>query len=177
MTSADPRIIRTARLTLRPHRRADLDAAAAMWTEPDVIRFTGGKPRARADVNLRLLAYQGLWAWYGHGAWAVEETATGTYLGEVGLYRFERGLPALADAPEAGWSFATAAHGKGYGREAVGAMLGWADANLTADRTVCMIEQGHVRSVAIVEALGFARTGETLFHGAVVETFARQRAG
>ena len=37
------------------HRREDFDACAAMWANPDVVRYIGGKPFTREEVWARLL--------------------------------------------------------------------------------------------------------------------------
>ena len=62
----------------------------------------------------------------GFGYWAIEEKATGDFIGEIGLADFQRDLdPPLGDGPEAGWALRVASHGKGYGEEALRAVLAW----------------------------------------------------
>ena len=54
-------VLETARMRLRGHVEADLDASAAMWGNPEVTRFIGGKAATRDETWSRLLRYAGLW--------------------------------------------------------------------------------------------------------------------
>ena len=94
--------LQTARLTLRAHGADDLDAVAAMWGDPAVVRHISGTPSTREECWARILRYAGLWPMRGYGYWAAEETATGRFVGDVGLADFARELsPPLYEAPEA----------------------------------------------------------------------------
>src|ERR1700736_1329189 len=107
--------IETARLLLRAHRPADFAARVAMWTDPVVTRFIGGKPSTEQQTWARLLNYAGHWALLGFGYWAIEEKASGAFIGELGFADFKREIdPAMRDVPELGWTLASAAHGRGY---------------------------------------------------------------
>jgi RimJ/RimL family protein N-acetyltransferase len=46
--SAAP-ILETDRLRLRAHTAEDFAASAAMWGDPDVTRFIGGRPFTREE--------------------------------------------------------------------------------------------------------------------------------
>ncbi|TIU86288.1 MAG: GNAT family N-acetyltransferase, partial [Mesorhizobium sp.] len=48
-TEAGVPILETARTILRPHRLGDFETYAAMWAEPAITRFIGGKPRTREE--------------------------------------------------------------------------------------------------------------------------------
>ena len=82
----------TPRLTLSAPGVDDFADCLALWSDPAVVRYIGGVPAKPADVWARLLRYAGLWALMGFGYWAVRETATGRYVGEVGLAEFHRDL-------------------------------------------------------------------------------------
>jgi RimJ/RimL family protein N-acetyltransferase len=84
--------LETGRLILRPHRREDFDSCAALWANPDVVRYIGGKPFTREEVWARLLRYAGHWQWLGFGFWALEEKETGAFAGELGFAEFMRDL-------------------------------------------------------------------------------------
>ena len=49
--------IETPRLRLRAHRPDDLEASFAMWGDPAVTRFIGGRPFTREEVWGRFLRY------------------------------------------------------------------------------------------------------------------------
>ena len=149
-------VLRTARLTLAPHTPDDLADCLAMWSDPVVVRYMGGIPATPREVWDRILRYAGLWSLFGYGYWRVGETATGRFVGDVGLGEFRREItPSILGVPEAGWSFMPWAHGRGYAREAAGAMLAWADEALLDARTVCMIHPDNVASLALASRLGF----------------------
>ncbi|HEX6368498.1 MAG TPA: GNAT family N-acetyltransferase [Longimicrobium sp.] len=149
-------VLRTERLILRGHTRADFDECAAMWADPQVTRHIGGRPSTEEEVWARVLRYAGLWALLGYGYWAVREWESGRFVGDVGLADFRRAVtPALGDAPEAGWVLAPWAHGRGLATEAVRAVLSWADAHLAAPRTVCLIAPGNAASIHVAEKCGF----------------------
>jgi RimJ/RimL family protein N-acetyltransferase len=159
-------ILETDRLRLRPHRATDLDACAAIWGDPLVTRFLGGRPLLREEVWARILRYAGHWLWFSYGFWALEEKGSGALIGELGFADFQRGLqPSLDGIPEIGWILATAAHGKGYATEAVQAATQWADAHLTADCTACIVDPGNTASLRVAEKCGYREVTRTTYKG------------
>src|SRR5258708_26581689 len=173
----DVPILATARLTLRAHRTDDLGACAAMWADPAVTRLMGGKSFTPEEVWARLLRYAGLWSMLGFGYWAIEETATGRFVGELGFADFRRAVVPSLDAPELGWVLATAAHGHGYATEAVGGVLAWADARFA--RTVCIIQPDNHASLRVAAKCGFAEQWRTAYkdHTTIVLARTPSRAG
>lgn len=158
--------IETARLILRAHGAADLDAVAAMWSDAALVRHITGKPSTREESWARILRYAGLWPTKGYGYWAVEDKATGRFAGDIGLADFARDIaPAMDMAPEAGWVLAPWAHGKGYATEAVLATLAWADANLTGLRAHCMLDVENVASVRVAQKCGFKEFARATYKG------------
>jgi len=51
--------LETERLSLRGHRLEDFPDCCAMWTDPEVTRFIGGKPSTEQEVWFRLVRYVG----------------------------------------------------------------------------------------------------------------------
>src|ERR1700744_1056778 len=108
--SAAPMLM-TDRLRLRAHTVADFESSAAVWGDSEVTRFIGGRPFTAEESWTRLLRCAGHWALMGFGYWAVEERATGKFIGEAGFMDFRRDIePPVVDIPEAGWAFAPEAH-------------------------------------------------------------------
>ena len=164
----------TARLSLRPHALSDYDACAAMWGDPVVTRYIGGRASTREEVWARLLRYAGHWALLGYGYWAIDETDTGRFVGEVGLADFHRDMePSFAGAPEAGWVLCPWAHGKGFATEAVRAALAWAETELGVVRTVCMIDEGNTASVRVAEKCGYREWQRASYKGTPAMLFER----
>lgn len=145
---------------MRGHTLADFEDCAAMWADPQVTRYVGGRPFTGEESWARVLRYGGLWPLLGYGYWAVRERDTGRYVGDVGLADFHRDMaPSLDGAPEAGWVLATWSHGRGFATEAVRAALAWADANVDAPRTVCIIDPPNTASLQVAAKCGFRERG------------------
>ena len=105
----------TERLVLRPYRDEDFDAFAAMWSEAGVVQFVGGKPFSREDSWNRFLRNFGMWEHMGFGFFAVEERATGTFVGEVGFQERMRDIvPSMEGTVETGWAFRSVSPRQGF---------------------------------------------------------------
>jgi RimJ/RimL family protein N-acetyltransferase len=148
--------IETARLRMRGHQLDDFAACAAMWADPVVTRYIGGRPFTEEEVWARLLRYVGHWALLGFGYWAIEEKATGDFIGELGFADFKRDMePSIKGVPELGWVLASKAHGKGYATEAVRAAVAWGETHFAKARTVCIIHPGNLASIRVAEKCGY----------------------
>ena len=159
-TQAPP--IETERLRLRAHCLGDFAASVAIWADPVVVRHTIGKPSTEQATWFRLLRYAGHWSILGYGYWAVEDKATGAFIGEVGFADFKRDIkPSIEGIPEVGWVLSTEHHGKGYATEALEAALHWSDAHLANERTVCIITPANSASIRVAEKCGFEEYART----------------
>src|ERR1700722_8551273 len=87
---AEVPLLETPRLTLRPHRMEDFLHSAAMWADPKVAQYTSGKPLTEEESWTKFLRYAGHWQLLGFGYWAVEEKATGDFIGEIGFADYKR---------------------------------------------------------------------------------------
>jgi RimJ/RimL family protein N-acetyltransferase len=159
-------VTETPRLRLRPHTPDDLEACAAMWGDPVVTRFVGGRPFSREEVWARILRYVGHWHWMNYGFWAVEEKDTGLFIGEAGFAEFHRQIePPLKGIPEIGWAFVPRAHGKGYATETVRAVVAWGDERFGRRQTACIIDPANAASIRVAEKCGYALSQQTQYHG------------
>ncbi len=148
--------LETDRLLLRPHRTEDFPDCAAMWRDPQVVQYTIGTESPPQRTWQRLLAYCGHWALLGFGYWAVENRATGRYIGELGFADFHRDLPqAVQGLPEIGWALTVEAQGRGYATEALHKVLEWGDANFDAAATFCIIHRENHPSVHLARKFGY----------------------
>lgn len=165
-------VLESERLRLRGHRLDDFESVAALWSDPLVVRFIG-KPQTRNECWARLLRYVGHWQLLQYGFWAVEELATGAYVGELGFGEFHRELtPRLIAVPEAGWVLASQAHGKGYALEAMRTALAWMDASYP--RTQCIIDPDNLTSQKLATKLGYTPSHEARNGDEVVTVWYRQ---
>lgn len=167
--------LETERLILRRHRVEDLNRCAAMWADPVVIRYAGGKPLSAEDAWRKLLGYVGHWSLLGFGYWAVEEKATGNFVGEIGFADYKRDLePPLKGTPEIGWVLAAHAHGRGYATEAVRAAVAWGDAHFQSARTACIITPENLASIRVAVKCGYREFTRTTYKGHPTVMFVRE---
>jgi RimJ/RimL family protein N-acetyltransferase len=146
-----------------------LEASFALWSDPRTVRYISGKPTTRDEAWSRLLRYAGLWSLVGYGYWAVEERATGTFVGEVGFADFKRVIvPSLEGVPETGWVLAPAVHGRGYATEAVEAALAWGDRHLVVPETACIITPENAPSMRVAEKCGYREQVRTTYKDSAV---------
>jgi len=172
----DAPVLETERLMLRGHRVDDFDDSAAMWGDPGVTRYIGGRPFTREESWSRLLRYAGHWRMVGYGYWAVVERGTGRFVGEVGFGDFRREIePSFEGAPEAGWVLAPWAEGRGFATEAVNAVHAWADAAFDGRRTVCMITPENTASIRVAQKCGYRPAAPAVYKGAEVAVYERFR--
>lgn len=165
----DAPTIETERLTLRGHRAEDFDALAAMWADPEVCRYIGGKPSTRDESWSRLLRYAGHWQLLGFGYWAVEQKDGAQYIGDVGFANWQRDItPSLDGMPEGGWVFKPSAHGRGLASEAVRAALGWMDQRFGRQTTTCIIDDENTASLRVAEKCGYREFARSEYKGSPV---------
>jgi RimJ/RimL family protein N-acetyltransferase len=175
MTSAAIPVLETERLRLRAHRVDDFEAARAMWADPAVVRYIGGKPSTPQQTWMRILAYAGHWSLLDFGYWAIADRASDAFLGEIGFADFKRDFaPSCAGIPELGWALTTEATGRGIATEAARAACTWGDARFEHDRTVCLIDARNVASLGVARKCAYATFDRTEHAG--VETLLLARA-
>jgi len=155
-------VLTTERLVLRGFEARDLDPYAAMMADAEVTRFLGdGRTLGRADAWRQLAMFAGHWALRGFGIWAVEERATGTFIGRIGCFEPE-GWPGF----EIGFALARASWGRGYAREGAQASLNFARETLERTRAISIIRPANAASIRVAQALGAVREGAVNFFGA-----------
>lgn len=166
----------TDRLTLTPVQASDYDDLVRLWGDPAFATAIFPAVLSSEDVWFRLLRDVGHWEALGYGNWSIRETATGDYVGSVGVFDYRRLLDPAFDAPELGWGVAPRFQGKGVAFEALSAALAWCDDTLNAPRTVCMIAPDNAPSHALALRAGYAPYVETTYKGAPVVLLERQSA-
>ena len=168
----------TPRLRLRGHRPDDFEPYAALWAEPAVVRFIGGAPLSREAAWIRFLRQIGHWHALGFGFFAIEEKATGAFVGEAGFHDLHRALtPSIEGTMEAGWVLASAMQGRGLAQEAMRAALAWADGNGTRARMTCIIRPDHAGSLRVAAKLGFTAFARSTYHDGPMVILERSRGG
>ena len=168
--------IETERLILRGYTLDDFPDCAALWADPEVVRFIGGQPSTEEQSWARLLRYLGHWQLLGFGFWAIFDRSTGGFLGEIGAADFRRDIAPPIGNLETGWVLARAAHGRGFATEALRAVLAWTDAKLPGKPTVCVIEPANAASLRVATKCGYEPIGTRTYHGAALTVLRRPAA-
>jgi len=154
-------VIETERLLLREWCDEDRAPFAAMSVDPAVMKFLRILPtRAESDQWIDYqIAHQ---AKHGFCLWAVENGATGTFLGAVGLLRVNFDAPFMP-AVEIGWRLARAGWGRGIATEAARAALGFGFDRLGLDEIVAYAATANQASQNVMRKLGMARDASSDF--------------
>lgn len=148
------RILETERLQLRQFCAGDLEAYAAMLADAEVVAYIGsGETLSRAQAWKNMAMVLGHWSIRGYGLWAVEEKATQTLMGRVGLY-YPEGWPGL----EVGWMLARSYWGYGYALESAKAAVDVAFNQLQCPKLISLIHPENVRSQRVAQRLGSQKT-------------------
>lgn len=169
----EPRLV-TERLTLRPYRASDFDALRRMAAAPEMFVYSERSAMTQEEAWGRLLRHIGHWHLFGYGVFAVEERATGRYVGEAGVADFKRALgPHFDPFPESTWSIRPDSQGRGYALEAAEAALAWLSRQRQEAETVCLIHVGNAASLRVAEKLGYEPIGELDYRGYPARIFKR----
>lgn len=151
--------VTTDRLSIRPFRRDDRRAMAAIYADPEVMRFIDTRGEDPATWVEGYIAHQQA---HGYGFWAIEERATGELLGEAGFGPFD-GVE--GGELELGYLLRRDAWGRGLATEAAGACLAAAFDGLRAETVRAVVDVGNDASLRVLRKLGFRVEGWRVKHG------------
>ena len=145
----------TERLVLRPFAESDLDAYTELLRTPEVrdsLKITGTVSPSTAWLGMA--QWRGQWELRGTGQFALEERATGRFVGRAGLHH-----PVQDDWPgiEVGWALHPAVWGRGYATEAGAASLAYAFDVMGIAEVFSLILPDNLRSRAVADRLGLTR--------------------
>jgi RimJ/RimL family protein N-acetyltransferase len=165
MVVKDAPHLTTERLDLRPPAAGDFPAILEIVSHAETGRYLG--PRSGApDHFMRFCRNAGSWLLYGYGIFIIRLRDSGEVIGNCGVFHSWRGLGEdFDDAPEAGWILRHDQVGRGIGREAMVAALGWFDHAHGPRRVVCMISAGNEPSIGLAGKLGFAPLRDAVLPG------------
>lgn len=141
---------------MRMWRKEDFEAYLELCSDLEVMRFLGGKALDRYECWKHMGFLVGHWKLLGFGHWAVEEKATGSFVGRVGFLHPE-GWPGF----ELGWTLARRFWGRGYAIEAARRALQYAFNELDKDHVISLIDPSNTNSIKVAERLGEKVEGKT----------------
>ncbi|HEX4817898.1 MAG TPA: GNAT family N-acetyltransferase [Nonomuraea sp.] len=145
----------TERLIMRRWREEDREPFAAMNADPEVMEhFPAPLTREQSDAFVDRIERQ--FDERGYSLWALEERATGRFIGFTGLAWQAFDAPFLP-AAEVGWRLTRPAWGHGYATEAARRAVAYAFAEAGLDEIISMTAATNARSRAVMERLGMTR--------------------
>lgn len=160
-------MLETSRLLLRQFTEKDFPAFATMMANKDVTRFINmGQAMDSQQAWRTMAAILGHWQLRGYGLWAVEEKASGRFVGRVGLINPE-GWPGL----ELAWALDRPFWGQGYATEAAIAAGNWAFRELACDKLISLIDPDNESSRRLAQGLGQHCTGEVEVMGQLIDLY------
>ncbi|MGH9740384.1 MAG: GNAT family N-acetyltransferase [Candidatus Acidiferrales bacterium] len=147
-------MITTERLILRPWKDEDLAPFAAMNADPAVREFFPGLlTREQSDASARRAQVK--YALHGFTMFAAEITATGEFIGFIGLDPMDFAIPGIAQPTvEIGWRLARAHWGKGLATEGAQAVMRYAFDTLRLPEIVSITVPANIRSRRVMEKIG-----------------------
>jgi RimJ/RimL family protein N-acetyltransferase len=158
----------TDRLVLRRLRESDLDALAAVYAEPETMRFLGG-PRTREDTRRRLGWMIAAHREQGFGLWATTLRGDGTLIGRCGIIVQD---VEGAIEHEIAYLLRSRWWGKGYATEAAAAIRDHARTELGFGRLISLIDPENAPSQAVARRIGMQHERDLAFEGRLTALFA-----
>jgi ribosomal-protein-alanine N-acetyltransferase len=155
--------LETDRLLLRRWRGGDLDAYARMCADPEVMRYLSGR-MTREQCEAQIARFERGWTERGFGLWAVEDKATGMFIGFVGLL-YHDDWPEGDDKTEVGWRLDRSFWGRGLATEGALASVRYGFEKLGLERIISITVPENIASRRVMEKAGLTYRGETHWRG------------
>lgn len=168
-----PEIV-TPRLRLRGWREGDDEGMAAIYSDPEVVRYL--RPLDLEGTRRQLLRFVDHWQEHGFGLWAVEEREGGRLIGRIGLVHHDDWTASSHDS-EVGWTLDRSTWGKGLATEGGAAALAFGFETQGMQRIISIAHRENVASQRVMEKLGLRREGETDWRENPVTWYAISRLG
>lgn len=148
--------LETERLILRMWRESDFEPYAAMCSDPEVMRYLGGKTFNRMEAWRHMAFLIGHWHLLAYGHWAVEEKVSGDFLGRIGFLN-----PADWPGFEIGWTLGRKYWGKGFATEGARRALDYGFTELNKEHVISLIHPDNAGSIRVAQRLGEKLEGKT----------------
>ena len=146
--------LRTERLILRRWRPEDREPFAHMNADAEVMRHFPA-PLSREESDAFTVRIEQEFADRGHGLWAAESLAEGSFIGFVGLHHCS--FPAhFTPATEVGWRLDRPFWSRGYASEAARAVIADGFARIALKEIVSFTSTLNTRSIAVMKRLGMS---------------------
>jgi RimJ/RimL family protein N-acetyltransferase len=167
-------VIETERLLLRQWREGDLKAYARICADTEVMRYLPAT-LSREESAEQMAGFVRHWEERGFGLWAVEEGASGEFIGFVGLMRHDDWPEGEHRTEEVGWRLGRAHWGRGLATEGALASVRYGFEGLGLARIISITLPENAASRRVMEKAGLTYRGETRWRGHDVVWYAIDR--
>jgi RimJ/RimL family protein N-acetyltransferase len=155
--------IETPRLVIRTFEPRDAGAWIAMVNDPQVSRFLPPGPDASMETFQEALERRhAMEREIGYAMWAVDDKATGTFVGQCGIRPVEEDAGPEIDLA---YHYTRACWNKGYGTEAVIAVLAHGLGPVGLDRIMAVAMPENTGSWRVMEKAGMRYEGLAGYYG------------
>ena len=147
----------TGRLVLRGFEEPDLEAFLAYRNDPEVARYQSWSSFSREEAEAFLASQRAVERWT-PGTWvqlALERREAPGLIGDCAL----KILAEDSRQAEIGFTLARDWQGRGYGTEAVAALLGHLFGSLGLHRVLAVTDAENAAAAALLERVGMRREG------------------
>ena len=155
--------IETDRLRLRPWREGDLDAYARVCADPEVMHYMPGIV-TREQAAEQIVRFMRHFEERGYCYWAVEDKASGAFIGRIGLM-YKEDWSEGPHKTDIGWLIDRAYWGRGLATEGARASLRYGFKELGFERVIGIVLPDNVASRRVMEKLGMGYRGEARWRG------------
>ena len=155
--------IETERLIIRTFVADDGPRWVELVSDPEVRRFLpASAPPSLERFHTVLADRNAMEAEIGYSMWAVDERATGAFVGQCGIRPIDEGTGPEVDLA---YHFFPATWGKGYATEAATAVLDHGLRVLGLRRIIAVVAPENTGSWRVIEKAGMRYVGEVDYYG------------
>ena len=165
-----PEKLETGRLILRRFEEPDWVDLHKLYSDPECTRYTIQRTLTEGESWRTMATMIGHWQIRGYGPYAVENKATGTVMGPVGLW-----YPNDWPGPEIKWALRSTYWGQGYASEAARAVKRMAAETMPETSLISLIFADNEPSIRLAIALGAKFEEEIEFRGQLAQIFRHSR--
>lgn len=149
-------ILLTPRLRLEPLTDEHLQGLNRMNSDPEVMRYLGGKPETPEETRAVIERVKARWAEWGYSWWAFIERDGGELVGAGCVQHLGR---ERANPLELGWRLRREHWGRGLASEAAVAMADHAFGPLAAPELLAVCHPDNAASAMVMRRLGMSYRG------------------
>jgi len=167
-------ILTTARLRLEPVAPSHFDGLHELNSDPEVMRYIGGRPETPEETLAVIARTQARWKEFGYSWWSFIDRESGQLVGAgcvQNLRRRDTPSPDPACPLEIGWRLRRDRWGQGLASEAAIAMADFAFGPLKGPELYAVCDPENTASSAVMRRLGMEDLGIDTWYGKELATY------